>query len=805
MHIEQQLPFSFENDMVVSLDDVTDFDEMIYDPKGFVLRELKRTQLNVSNQNRSTSRVAKPPITKGNPATWDIFSLLVGGLVEYYRTQTGSCRRSTIGDLFAHLSYAELNIDKKTKAVDWTTMFMVTTAQAPIKASSLPLNQTENIQPNTKTKPWAEQSWQQVDNGAFIPPPLKSVAFAMQTEHTERFSDTVLFNIHYELNRGGYHTLNQNKSLILIYGPSTEYRKIGLRLCYLDSAFNDVLGDASKLKKELDIILLPGSSKSIGPANTQLIKQQFRDIFEPDPLNREMFGDFQYHSCMAWADSDVLNQLWGENFSARIKKATNNLKKLTSAATFKLFINNIKGLKEESNDFNELRELALISIGGLAPGSGCVKCCISNINNGLIQTLVTLVKYVNINTVKEIIGDDYLVKMLQEHTKGQRKLKVDVGRTSINLDANKTNPYRLKALRIASSVDILCSNSVFSSFTEARKLSILKSIYDPETKALVGEDLNFMVEDTTNMLAKVEKHKHSKRGLDELKKRDIRSLKQLHDELSYVIQIMDTIPRDITHQQYAFLDGKLDIPFTNFKIVIPKNNVDIKTWGTQQRHCIGSYADDVIAERRVVIGVWDKAKEQWYGHMSFSPLLSPGAKPNANGKLDFTNLYRYDFRIQQFYGLGNKALDRDGHAAVHKHIEQACEEWLFKMVQWSPEEEEIIESNELLSLMRSERRVFYKRRLDDGTEAITTMEKGPVSFARFVQSAQEAITIARKPLAKKKMKSQRNVRMPSMRQDERNAYDEDIFRDLYRPANNNVQFRVNYVNPPPPARIQQEY
>lgn len=174
---------------------------------------------------------------------------------------------------------------------------------------------------------------------------------------------------------------------------------------------------------------------------------------------------------------------------------------------------------------------------------------------------------------------------------------------------------------------------------------------------------------------------------DKIKTRDVKSIKDYHDEATKVLNAIKHAPIPIEKDSFKFLeDWGLGIPDTDYEFVVPEDTNEIRTWGQKQNHCIASYADAAMKKQCLILGVRHKESGEWLGHMQ---LYARGltTKFNNGSYRNPSALADGDLYITQFYGARNTSVPQPQRSQVLSHLEKAYMDFKAKKEEEEKEEE----------------------------------------------------------------------------------------------------------------------
>lgn len=226
----------------------------------------------------------------------------------------------------------------------------------------------------------------------------------------------------------------------------------------------------------------------------------------------------------------------------------------------------------------------------------------------------------------------------------------------------------------------LAKNEWFSGFPLPKQWRLLK-------EGLIGPDAMILT-DSVSMLVKIEANEVE---LDEhISRRDIKTIKNLHDELVKVYNTIRYKPVPIKPEFTEWIREYGTKVGEDFEFVFPEDTNTIRNWGQTQGHCIGSYADRASTGATILLGVMDLKTKDWLGHMQISPPSSTLKKHSiSRDKIEDRNRggrgYGHQsicgpagISIQQFYGKRNSAVPQDKKDPVVNHLKEAALAYFFK-------------------------------------------------------------------------------------------------------------------------------
>ncbi len=143
--------------------------------------------------------------------------------------------------------------------------------------------------------------------------------------------------------------------------------------------------------------------------------------------------------------------------------------------------------------------------------------------------------------------------------------------------------------------------------------------------------------------------------------RNISNASQLHDEISKAHNAVRHKPVKRIKKLNPFYDKlkKFNVTVKDMKIscVIPSDSNQIREWGTQQRHCIGGYANNINDPTQLLVGFakGNPKNKEWVGHMQLYRRLvnSNSDRPQYSA-----------WRVNQFYAERNTAVPEPIRANV---------------------------------------------------------------------------------------------------------------------------------------------
>lgn len=114
-----------------------------------------------------------------------------------------------------------------------------------------------------------------------------------------------------------------------------------------------------------------------------------------------------------------------------------------------------------------------------------------------------------------------------------------------------------------------------------------------------------------------------------------KTFKELHDALTLQAALIKEIPRVIDQEPYNGLHGC--VTWNGLRIETPRITTQMKLWGTQMNHCIGSYTNQAVGGTGLYFAVYDQS-----GQLIANAELRPTRNGKGNG-----------WHISQFLGRHN--------------------------------------------------------------------------------------------------------------------------------------------------------
>lgn len=165
---------------------------------------------------------------------------------------------------------------------------------------------------------------------------------------------------------------------------------------------------------------------------------------------------------------------------------------------------------------------------------------------------------------------------------------------------------------------------------------------------------------------------------DEIPKRQIKCVQQLHDEVVKIYNATKHKPDPIPTKLVEWLTSYgLEIEGTKLRFEIPTNTNDIREWGQKQAHCLGSYAQQMAQGQTLIIGVWDEENGQWAGHMQLDVVPDKPTKLDE-GAFGFNRSNVFEgttVRFRQFYAARNQAVREPYRQYTLNHLSRAIQAW----------------------------------------------------------------------------------------------------------------------------------
>lgn len=162
----------------------------------------------------------------------------------------------------------------------------------------------------------------------------------------------------------------------------------------------------------------------------------------------------------------------------------------------------------------------------------------------------------------------------------------------------------------SASVDGLLNDPLFASFERAKQYRVLASIFETRVTFLETQDL-------LGMLNQI-----SLKGKNTAKEIQPRRIKDVHDYHEEAVKLYTSLRFAASPMRKELINWLTfygnDIPGTNLAVIAPDDTNVVRAWGTQQAHCIGSYADNMARGSTLLLGVKDIETNEWKGHVQLS-------------------------------------------------------------------------------------------------------------------------------------------------------------------------------------------